>query len=114
MEKHRGHYIYALDLTPDVTDVPAETWSGMNIDRVADELVSNSIFTEEDLLLRAKASRPVGLLELIRNQKPYAGPTESEREMLKDSPELLRILEDTAREDQLEFERAHGYRYQFE
>jgi len=105
---------YCKDLFPEgFGDVPPDTWSGINVERATDDLIRRSTFTEEEVRQREAAGRPIGLRELARNQRPYAGPSPETRERLKErAPHLLDVLEREAKRQQDNYEWEHGHPYE--
>lgn len=77
----------AYDLYPGFTDVPPETWDGVDVEQAVDYMIERTGIPEEDL------PADLGLLGLARLMKPPI-LSDAERERLsRVSPDLLARLE---------------------
>ena len=80
---------YGIDINPDFTDVPASTWSGIDVGRAFRSMCERAGVTEAE-------GNAMGLAALARRAKPKPLSPEM-RARLADQPELVAMLDDTQR-----------------
>lgn len=80
---------YYIDVTPDVTDVPAETWSCVSADKVVDSLMARA-----GIEPNSEEARTIGLLELVGRIKLQPLSEETKEDLRRLSPAALKILEE--------------------
>jgi hypothetical protein len=90
---------YYIDLTPGVTDVPPETWKGIDVSRVTDHLLEDAGIPPD-----SDEARTIGLRSLIRRQRPKPLSDDNRAFLAENAPRMLGMIEAEQRSWQWEID----------